>query len=231
MRAPAWGGLPPPDSDTEARRRLVDAARRCFERFGFEKTALGDVAAEAGVTRRTVYRYFDNSDELMRAAFVLAAGGIVERMVTRARSVEDPGERIVEAMVFLCREIPADPHLGPLFNPGRDGARAGRSISSAVTMEISHGALRAVTEDWSPLTSGEVDELVELILRLLQSFLTNPGPRPRSEAELRAFFRRWLLPAIGPRRVPRLRTVSRPGGRQSESKPAGRGGCQRGGSQ
>lgn len=199
MRAPAWGGLGPPVSDTEARRRLVDAARRCFERYGFEKTSLSDVAAEAGVTRRTVYRYFDNTDELMRAAFALAAGGIVDRMVKHARTCPSPGERVVEAMVFLCREIPADPQLGPLFAPARDGARAG--ISSAVATEISHGALRAVVEGGpnateSPLTASEVEELTELILRLLQSFLTDPGPRPRTDAELRTFFRRWLLPAI-----------------------------------
>jgi AcrR family transcriptional regulator len=206
MRAPAWGGLPAPVSDTEARSRLVDAARRCFERFGFEKTSLSDVAAEAGVTRRTVYRYFDNTDELLRAAFALAAGGIVERMVTHARSSMNPGERIVDAMVFLCREMPADPQLGPLFSPGRDGARAG--ISSAVATEVSHGALRAVVEagpnaDGSALTPEEVEELTELILRLLQSFLTDPGPRARSEAELRAFFRRWLLPAIDRRATER----------------------------
>jgi AcrR family transcriptional regulator len=199
MRAPAWGGLPAPVSDTEARSRLVDAARRCFERFGFEKTSLSDVAAEAGVTRRTVYRYFDNTDELLRAAFALAAGGIVERMVAHSRNSPSPGERIVDAMVFLCCEIPADPQLGPLFNPGRDGARAG--ISSAVATEISHGSLRAVVEagpneEGAQLTPREVEELTELILRLLQSFLTDPGPRPRSEAELRAFFRRWMLPAI-----------------------------------
>ncbi len=76
MRAPAWAGLPSPASDTEARSRLLDAARRCFERFGTEKTSITDIAAEAGVTRRTVYRYFDSSDELLRAAFALAAGGI-----------------------------------------------------------------------------------------------------------------------------------------------------------
>jgi AcrR family transcriptional regulator len=182
----------------------VDAARRCFDRFGFEKTTISDVAAEAGVTRRTVYRYFENSDELLRAAFALAAGGIVERMVTHARRCKNAGERIVDAMVFLCCEIPSDPQLGPLFNPGRDGTRGG--ISSAVAMEVSHGALRAVAEPepnetQSPLTSDELDELVELILRLLQSFLSDPGPRPRSEKELRTFFRRWLLPAINSRKT------------------------------
>lgn len=202
MRAPAWGGLPPPASDTEARSRLEDAAQRCFERFGSEKTTIADVAAEAGVTRRTVYRYFDNSDQLLRAAFALAAGGIVDRMLAHARQHPDPGERLIEAMLFLLREIPADPRLGPLFTQGRTGARAGRDMFSAVTMEVSHTALRAVNQDWSPLIPQEVDELAELILRLLESFLTEPGTRPRSEPELRAFLKRWLLPAI------RLRSTS-----------------------
>jgi AcrR family transcriptional regulator len=174
----------------------LDAARRCFERFGFEKTTIADIAAEVGVTRRTVYRYFDTSDELLRAAFALAAGGIVERMLTQARRHREPGERIIEAMLFLLRELPADPRLGPLFKPGREGGRAGRSMSSVVTLEVSHRALRAVIEDWSPLTVREVDELAELILRLLQSFLTEPGTPRRTEPQLRAFLKRWLLPAI-----------------------------------
>ena len=161
-----------------------------------EKTTIADIAAEVGVTRRTVYRYFESTDELLRAAFALAAGGIVERMLAHARRHREPAVRIIEAMLFLLRELPADPRLGPLFKPGRDGARAGRSMSSAVTMEVSHSALRAVNEDWSPLTVQEVDELAELILRLLQSFLTEPGPHRRTEPQLRAFLKRWLLPAI-----------------------------------
>jgi len=196
MRAPAWGGLPPPTSDTEARSRLEAAAQRCFERFGFEKTSIADVAAEAGVTRRTVYRYFDNSDQLLRAAFATAAGGIVDRMLAHARRHRDPGDRLIEAMVFLLREIPADPGIGPPFTQKRASAGSGRVMSSAVTMEVSHAALLAVNEDWSPLTPREVDELAELILRLLESFLTDPGPRPRTEAQMRVFLKRWLLPAI-----------------------------------
>lgn len=196
MRAPAWGGSPPPTNDTEARSRLVDAARRCFERFGVEKTTIADVATEAGVTRRTVYRYFDNSDTLLRAAFALAAGGIVDRMLAYARTFRDPGERIIEAMLFLLREIPADPRLGSLFSTGRDGARGSRSMSSVVAMEVSQIALRAVNEEWAVLPAREMDDLAELILRLLQSFLSEPGTRPRTEQELREFLHRWLLPAI-----------------------------------
>lgn len=197
MRTPAWGGLPPPANDTEARQRLLEAAQRCIERFGVEKTAIADVAAEVGVTRRTVYRYFNSTDELLRAAFALTAGGIVGRMLAHVRRYRQPGVRLIEAMLFLMRELPADARLGPLVKPGRQRGRAEWSMFSAVTMEVSHRALLAVNEDWSPLTAREVDELAELILRLLQSFLTDPGTPVRSDTQMRAFLKRWLLPVIG----------------------------------
>ena len=41
----------------------------------------------------------------------------------------------------------------------------------------------------------ELDELAEILLRLLDSFLGDPGPE-RSEEELRAFLYRWFIPMI-----------------------------------
>src|SRR5437588_7365486 len=49
--APAAG---PP----EPAQRVVDAALRCFARWGVAKTTLDDVAREAGYSRATVYRFF-----------------------------------------------------------------------------------------------------------------------------------------------------------------------------
>jgi len=39
------------------------------------------------------------------------------------------------------------------------------------------------------------DELAEILLRLLKSFLDDPGPK-RSEKQLRRFLYRWLIPVI-----------------------------------
>ncbi len=74
-------------------------------------------------------------------------------------------------------------------------------MSSALATEVSRGALRAVLEAGTnepcpSLSEEDLNDLVEVILRLLQSFLTNPGPQPRSEAQLRTLLRRWLLPAL-----------------------------------
>ena len=47
----------------------------------------------------------------------------------------------------------------------------------------------------SGLSVRERDELAEILLRLLNSFLADPGPE-RSEDELRKFLFRWLVPLI-----------------------------------
>jgi AcrR family transcriptional regulator len=197
MRKAPWGGTPPPGDDTEARRRLIEATRRCIERFGPERVTLGDVAEEAGVTRPTVYRYFDTGEDLLRAAFVVATGGILERTMAHARTFADAGERVVEGFVYLWREIPADPHLGPIFVGGEEGRSAPSVLLSDLSLEVASRSLRALSDDWEALEPEELDEFVELLIRLLESFLLEPGPRPRQERELRAFLHRWVLPKTG----------------------------------
>jgi AcrR family transcriptional regulator len=170
--------LPPPGDDTEARRRLIEATRRCIERFGPERVTLGDVAEEAGVTRPTVYRYFGTGEDLLRASFVVATGGILERTVAHARSFGEAGERLVEGFVYLWREIPAN-------------------LLSDLSLEVGSRLLRSLSDDWGGLKPEELDEFLEILIRFLDSFLLEPGPHPRDEDELRAFLRRWLLPMTG----------------------------------
>jgi AcrR family transcriptional regulator len=189
--------LPPPGDDTEARRRLIEATRRCIERFGPERVTLGDVADEAGVTRPTVYRYFDTGEDLLRAAFVVATGGILERTVAHARSFAGAGERLVEGFVYLWREIPADPQLGPIFTRREEGRRGRSNLFSELSLEVGSRLLRSLSDDWGRLKAEELDEFLEILIRLLDSFLLEPGPQPRDEDELRAFLRRWVLPMTG----------------------------------
>ena len=47
-----------PDAAT-TRDRIMDAVVACIDRRGMSGFALEEVAAEAGVSRATIYRYFD----------------------------------------------------------------------------------------------------------------------------------------------------------------------------
>jgi len=47
------------------RRDLADAAVRLFTEHGYEHVTMADVAAAAGVSRRTAFRYFPSKDDLV----------------------------------------------------------------------------------------------------------------------------------------------------------------------
>lgn len=52
---------------TEKNHKIVAAAARMFARYGYAKTTMGDIAAEAGVARQTVYNAFPGKEEILRA--------------------------------------------------------------------------------------------------------------------------------------------------------------------
>ncbi|MCP3985911.1 MAG: TetR family transcriptional regulator [bacterium] len=189
QRRKAWRGNPPKTQE-EARRFLIDIARGCVERYGVSKASLKDVASEAGVTRQTVYRYFSNAEDLFNAAVVLASGGFLERMRQRVLKREGLAERIVETLVIAIHEIPKDPRLSAMAQSGDYF-----TVSSMLRLFFVQEEMIALADGNLRLAELERDELSELLLRLLQSFLNDPGPK-RSEAELRAYLYKWLIPMI-----------------------------------
>lgn len=52
----------------QTRRRILDGAYELFYRRGFVRVNLDDIAAKAGVTKRTLYYHFASKDELLAAA-------------------------------------------------------------------------------------------------------------------------------------------------------------------
>ena len=188
-RRRAWNGKPP-SSEAEARRFLLDVTHGCIERFGVSKVSLSDVATAAGVTRQTVYRYFVDADDLFNAAAVLTSGGFLERLRERVRERPGLAERAVEALVVAIREIPNDVHLSSLVRSGDTF-----NVSSALKLEFVQEELLNLAEGARHLSDADRDELAELLVRLLRSFLEDPGPE-RSEDQLRAYLSRWLVPVI-----------------------------------
>ena len=190
QRRKAWNGKTP-ESEAEARRVLLAVTQECIERYGgLSKVGLSDVASAAGVTRQTVYRYFETADDLFNAAAVHASGGLLERMRTRVLRREGLAERIVETLVVAIGEIPKDMHLTSLLRSGDPFA-----ISAALKMCFAQDEMLLLSDGHVVLCEEDRDELAEILLRLLKSFLDDPGPR-RSEKELRSYLYRWLIPII-----------------------------------
>lgn len=78
------------------RAAIVDAARRAFLENGYASTSMDRIAAGAGVSIKTVYRHFDNKDDLFSAVMQAACSqdgafeGWEDKLDERAPSLERP---------------------------------------------------------------------------------------------------------------------------------------------
>lgn len=98
------GGRPP----STTRERVADVALELFSRQGFERTTVDEIAAAAGIGRRTAFRYFPSKNEMVWVGFdrvlerlgaALSAHGHEPMMVGLRRAV-------IESNRYRPEELP-----------------------------------------------------------------------------------------------------------------------------
>lgn len=194
MRRHGWSGDMPVD-DEDAVRRIVAAARSCIDESG--GASVSAVSQALGVTRQTVYRYFPTQEALLAGAAMTAVEGFLDRLAADLGSITDPTEAVVEGIAYTVEQLPHDRYLGLVMQPGKASA-----FTAGVTSDVGIGFGRMILErfdiDWS--TAGfadhKLDELVEFMLRILQSLILDPGRPQRTATALRVYLREWVAPAV-----------------------------------
>jgi AcrR family transcriptional regulator len=196
MGRKGWGGAPPAD-DEEARNRIIDAAIRSMERRGPQQTSLSVIADDLAITRPTVYRYFATIDELITAAGDVALGGWTARITDLTAGISDPVELLVEAVAYLVERLPEEPLLMMLLETDQS-----RLTSQQMVLGESITRSRVLLEhtqiDWAALgyRAKDFDDLVEYLLRIIQSMVLVPPDPPRSATKLRTVLRHWIGPVV-----------------------------------
>lgn len=91
----------------ETLQRIADAGLRLFIDKGYEGTTLDEIAAAAGISRRTFFYYFKSKDDILLSM----QSGIGDRLVAAVRDAP-PGKRpfdaVRDAVVAVCAPFPAD---------------------------------------------------------------------------------------------------------------------------
>jgi AcrR family transcriptional regulator len=188
--------MPAPDPSTEA---ILDAAVVEFERHGFRRVALDDVARRAGVSRTTIYRRFANKDELVAAVVERENVALFSDIAAELKQAGPQSNYYVEAFTLsilrfrrhrvLNRMMSDEPALVLELARKHYGAAIGRMAD----------ALRVIFPDGFADRIGEqaVNELAETILRYAAMALLLPGAQPLDSADdIRAFATQHFLPSL-----------------------------------
>ena len=81
-------------ADNAKRRQIMAGARELFLAQGFDAASMGEIARTAGVSKGTLYVYFDSKEQLFEAIALEECNGLTERVFSL-----DPEDRDVEAVL------------------------------------------------------------------------------------------------------------------------------------
>ena len=197
MGRKGWAGAPPAD-DHEARKRIIDATIASIERRGSHRTTVSDIAADLGVTRPTVYRHFSSIEDLLAAAAEVALDGWTARIGELTKDMDDAADLLVEAVAYLIERLPEEPLLALLLETDRM-KQVSRQMVLPAAVKRSRVMLEHTRIDWAAMgfKGARMDDLVEYLLRMIQSMVIAPSDPPRGRIKLRRYLRQWIGPVVG----------------------------------
>jgi AcrR family transcriptional regulator len=188
--------MPGADPTTEA---ILDAAVVEFERHGFRRVALDDVARRARVSRTTIYRRFSNKDELVAAVIERENVTLFADIAAELKQAGPQSNYYVEAFTLsilkfrrhrvLDRMITDDPALVLELGRQHHGAAIER-MAEALRIIFPTGLAERIGEQ-------AVTELADTILRYAAMVLLLPSAQPLETADdIRAFASQHFLPSL-----------------------------------
>lgn len=84
--------------------QIIEVSRKLFEKYGYKKVSMDEIAKEASVTRKTLYSYFKNKEEILKYFLneeIQNMKAIVEKNEKRKKSFFDAlNKTIFELMEY-----------------------------------------------------------------------------------------------------------------------------------
>jgi TetR/AcrR family fatty acid metabolism transcriptional regulator len=188
------------------RDQIMDTARRLFGERGTTDVSMDEIAAEAGVARSTVYVYFANRDDLLRACVQSMYDRMTETIALVVSDEASPADRLRGLILGLLERIDESPSFFRLAMATQATASAeGSAAVGGALMMIGLDMIR-VLEDliMAGVAAGDFradvvpERAVVLVGQQIYGALSvragepDPIPAARAAEEISAFVRRGL---------------------------------------
>jgi AcrR family transcriptional regulator len=73
---------------------ILAAATKMFARYGFAKTTINDIVAEAGVARQTLYNTFSSKEEILRGVVKQSGDAIYAKVLDAWNDLDDLNDKL-----------------------------------------------------------------------------------------------------------------------------------------
>ncbi|KAA0101632.1 TetR/AcrR family transcriptional regulator [Mycolicibacterium sp. P1-5] len=196
-----WGAERAQLDGDEARQRLLEATSRCIVRRGNTQIRMAEVAAEAGVVRSTVYRYFPSRDDLLLGLLLMRIDNALADNVASLPHPDDAADSIRELLMAPVQSVVGDPLNKALMSGESTALATALEIGSEQIVDVILRHYRPLFEHWQADGQLHADLEPRETARWLHTaalFLVAPAWRHRHADAKRRFVEQYLLRALLP---------------------------------
>ena len=101
--------------DEEVKAAILEAAKRVFQKWGFSKTTMEDIAHEAGKGKSTLYYYFKSKDDIFREFTINELDVIIGKAKDSTAGVSSAKEKLKTYVSTILIEMKNTISLFPLI--------------------------------------------------------------------------------------------------------------------
>lgn len=135
---------------------VIDAAIKCFKQYGPHRTSMTDIAEAAGISRKTLYRMFEDRPSLVEQVLLTLFGVMGDKITKRVGPIDDTRKAIADGILISMEVARAD----KLFN---EIIRKDTNYQAEQLMVRGNRATRQyMIEFWGPiLDKGRAEGLIK----------------------------------------------------------------------
>lgn len=177
-----WGTGERVDDPKQGSARVIAAARACYEDSSVASTTIDAIAERAGVSRRTIYRYFDNKEAILLAVVEEQAQPFFDAMAGSLAQLDNDNFRqlLVHCVMYAISHGPGIDGHQLLMGQKNAAATERFYLRSArlkhIFREILEGPFLKAQQAGEIDFSWQLDDLLNWVGRLIYSFIRNPEP-------------------------------------------------------
>jgi AcrR family transcriptional regulator len=175
--------------------RIVESARHCFEATGIDRTRMDDIAAGAGVSRQTVYKYFASKADIADRLAHLEMVKVNASLRRRIRPDQPFADRLAEAILLSVEISRQNPWLMRTVTDVRLMPRySDRSGDMFQWQKLQwSGMIERARRAGDLAADLDIDQVVHWILLSQLMLLLTFERLPLGDAAARAFVRRFMV--------------------------------------
>ncbi len=169
--------------------RILDAAEKLFTGHDPGSIGMNDIAAAAGCSRATLYRYFENRDALRTAYVHREAHRLHDAIEEQITGIDDPRQRLIAGLTITLRSVRQSRALSSWF--ATTAAPIGGEVAerSEVINTLAAGFVNSLGFDEPKV----VERRARWLVRIVTSLLLFPGRDASDEA---AMIEDFVIPVV-----------------------------------